>query len=503
MPPGALAVAEHDLLWMQTYNSPANDTDRAEAVAVDSEGNVYVAGWTRRLDVGENDNILLIKYSPSGDLLWLRTHNSFPDGADYAFGVAVADDGGVYLAGTVDTVGSGFDGWIRKYNPDGTVDTNFGTSGSVTYNSPSNDWDVFYDVAVDGTGNVVVAGYEYREPTCCNANWLIQKYDSAGVLLWSRTYNGPPADEFDTARSVTIASNGDVVVAGYETIAPANTDLVVRRYTADGILKWHKGYGSDDPTAPVPTPALDRAYGVAVDAKGDVYVAATVEPELPTNSRLDRWIRKYSADGTQVLWTRQIPSEGNLEGDSGRDCAVDRSGRFYVTGGSTRTDLFQGWNLIVELYDQANGAPVHATGYDSGNFPDPRDEFGRGIAVDQKGNYIVVGYEERDDLNQDLNWVVRKYAGPVVTPPKLSNLKVGPNPFKPAGGKVLTFYNLPAGATVRLYTIRGYLVKELHAPFEWNGLNDRAAPVATGLYLYVVSAPGEAQVRGKVALVRP
>jgi hypothetical protein len=165
-------------------------------------------------------------------------------------------------------------------------------------------------------------------------------------------------------------------------------------------------------------------------------------------------------------------------------------------------------NLVVEAYVLDGGPPLYSMQYDTGNVPAGRDEAGEGVTMDGNGECIVAGWEKRNDLGQSYNWCVLKYAGPPAGVSGISVARVFPNPFRPASaaGGLLKFDRLPSGATVRVYTVRGFLVRELREQggvAAWDGRNDHGAAAATGLYLYAIEAPGQGPVRGKFALVRP
>lgn len=93
-----------DTAWVRRYNGPGNDVDVANAIAVDGMGNVYVTGNT--YSPATSDDYLTIKYDPNGNMLWLTTYNGPPgDGGDYANALALDTAGNVYVTGR------SFGGW--------------------------------------------------------------------------------------------------------------------------------------------------------------------------------------------------------------------------------------------------------------------------------------------------------------------------------------------------------------------------------------------------------
>jgi hypothetical protein len=83
--------------WVTRYNGPANGYDYAEALALDSQGSVYVTGQST--GSGTGSDYATLKYGPSGQLLWSNRYNGPGNSADYANALALDSQGNVYVTG--------------------------------------------------------------------------------------------------------------------------------------------------------------------------------------------------------------------------------------------------------------------------------------------------------------------------------------------------------------------------------------------------------------------
>jgi ligand-binding sensor domain-containing protein len=77
-----------------------------------------------------------------------------------------------------------------------------------------------------------------------------------------------------------------------------------------------------------------------------------------------------------------------------------------------------------------------------------------------------------------------------------------PNPFIIRGGDDLLYLNYDGVAAVRYYTVAGELVREMSANNPWDGKNQRGIDVASGVYLFLITAADGSVGRGKILLVR-
>ena len=244
-------------------------------------------------------------------------------------------------------------------------------------------------VAADATGNVYVAGYTVTtlgpgQPWRRDA--LLRKYDRTGTQLWSREFGSIVTTAIDEAASVAVDLEGNIYVAGITLGAfrgqasAGDKDAFVRKYDASGVELWTRQFGS---------PEADRALGVAVDAKGNVYVAGTTYGALPGQVGAgpnDAFLRKYGAAGDEV-WTRQF---GSPESDSALGVAVDREGNVYVAGytGGALPDQVSGGRDDTFLRKYAPGGTELWTR--QFGYPNSSDA-ANGVAVDVDGNIYVAG----------------------------------------------------------------------------------------------------------------
>jgi len=96
------------------------------------------------------------------------------------------------------------------------------------------------------------------------------------------------------------------------------------------------------------------------------------------------------------------------------------------------------------------------------------------------------------------------------TPTDLSNVRVYPNPWRSDkhSGLPVTFANLPAGSTVKIFTVSGHLVKTLGpgpsalGTLLWDLTTDSGDKAASGVYVFLVKDAQGDKTHGKVALIK-
>lgn len=315
--------------------------DGANAIAVDSAGNVYVAGYTSSSDFPTanpfqaankasassrvGSNAFVTKLDAAGSALVYSTFLG-GSGTDSANAVAVDGSGNAYLAGNtsshdfptanpiqaVNNVASADIStvFITKLTADGSAlvySTYLGGSGTNSNGGVTTvGGDIARGIALDPSGNAYVVGVTFSTdfPTANalqNANndsssAFVTKINSAGSALVYSTYLGGSSNsDFATyAEAVALDSAGNAYVAGvtdatdFPTVNPlqgtnkgrggASTAFVSKLNVSGNALIYSTYLGGS---------GGDSANAIAVDGSDQAYVAgSTASVDFPVNDAL-------------------------------------------------------------------------------------------------------------------------------------------------------------------------------------------------------------------------
>jgi hypothetical protein len=247
-------------IWGARYNNDSvNGDDEATAVAVDSEGNVYVTGFS---DNGSNNDIVTIKYGPDGNPVWsdegdgkLRRYDGGYN--DEAADISVDAEGNVYVTGRIQGSGTGYDCITIKYDNNGIQ------LWAVEYNHTDvNGNDEAVAIAVDEAGNVYVTGKSQGSST--GYDYITIMYDSAGTSDWEVRYDGGNGD--DEAVGIAIDLTGNAHVTGKSQGSGTGFDYHTIKYDHSGNMIWRARYDNALPNG------NDEPAAIALDPAGNVYV---------------------------------------------------------------------------------------------------------------------------------------------------------------------------------------------------------------------------------------
>jgi hypothetical protein len=102
-------------VWTNDYPQNPSESSVASAIAVDLSNNSYVTGFSP----GSNsrNDIVTIKYDPNGNQMWLQRYNGPGNGNGAGNAIDVDKNGNVYVAGYDTTVAGGTEMVLIKYSP--------------------------------------------------------------------------------------------------------------------------------------------------------------------------------------------------------------------------------------------------------------------------------------------------------------------------------------------------------------------------------------------------
>ena len=225
------SLLEDKPYWNVTWGGAS--VEMCQGLATDSSGNIYVGGHTDTAGSGKMDMILR-KYDPSGNLIWGRQFGGSED--DHCYAVAVDSVGNVYIAGDTKSYPgeyeyNGYDLIILKYDQDGNFQWYRTWEGG-----PSTD--TCRSLAVDSMDNIYCGAETYTTSSTKTDAGLV-KYDSSGNLLWARTWGG---DHIQTFWAIAIDSE-DNIYCGGEVYYIESYDMLLLKYNSSGDLQWDLNWG--------------------------------------------------------------------------------------------------------------------------------------------------------------------------------------------------------------------------------------------------------------------
>lgn len=434
----------------------ANNSTQVQGVAVDSKGNVYIAGSTYATNYPTVDafqstnngttNVVVTKLNPAGNKILYSTYLG-GGASDNAAAIAIDGEGNAYLTGTA--VSSNFPTtsgafmttcsspcntpFVSKFLTDGSLAFSTFMGGS---NSPA------HAIAVDAAGEAYITGLTASDdiPTtpgsfepvypgllctsCYNA--YVEKLNASGTALVYSTYfglvasGGTPSTE---GTGIAVDSTGSAYLVGNTTGIPTQNPIqssqvggllpnaFVTRFSPDGSALVFSTYlGGTSPY--FFSYAGDFATGVAVDLLGNIHVIGTSSScdfplslnALSTDCVTTGYTQKVfvtvmNPTGSQILFSTF------LQNGFSSGIAVDKAGNSYATGIATSNDF--------PLLNPIEGAAEQASPSSATSFITELDLSGKllfstylgatgggssaaGIAVDSHGGIYVAGFGQGD-----------------------------------------------------------------------------------------------------------
>ena len=269
--------------------------------AVDTSGNVYVAGAT-----GSSSNAPTPAYWENGS----PSNLSLGSGNAYglAYNAAVDGSGNVYMIGKVGTSSSAV---VPCYWENGTLNIlSFGSTGST--------YGYAVGVAFDGSGNVYIAGrIGSSSSALVPCYWVVTTSSLSGTPYTLTMKSG---DTYGVARNIAIAGTA-VYISGIEGPSSSSISLCYWKGTTSGVA---------NPPTDLPLGTGNTAwtlYWAGLDASGNFYMVGDVGTSSSSVTPSYWEITSSSASPSPVSL-----STGHYTGGEASGIAFDSSSNVYVAG---------------------------------------------------------------------------------------------------------------------------------------------------------------------------
>ncbi len=385
-----LSASGSVLLYSTYLGGTGTNGDGGAGIAVDSQGDAFVTGFTASPDFptvnpfqgtlkSASTNAFVSELNPTASALLYSTYlgGSGANG-DSGAGIAVDSSGSAYVAGMTSSADfplqRAIQGTLKSSGSTGFV-TKFSASGSAlvysTYLGGSGSRDAALAIALDSSNDAFIAGATNSPdfPTTTGAfqpvlkgsglNAFLTEINSGGAAFSYSTYLGGSSAQGGTAQGLALDSSGAAYLTGGTTATDFPITADAAQTSAQGtdthafISKINPaGQGQSDlvySTYLSGSDGNDFGTGIAVDATGNANVTgaaastdfpATKGPiqPAPKSPGGNAFITRLNPTGTVFLYSSTFGGS-NAKGDLGNAIALDSSGNAYVAGTTFSSDF--------------------------------------------------------------------------------------------------------------------------------------------------------------------
>jgi uncharacterized delta-60 repeat protein len=303
-----------------------------------------------------------------------------------AYDMAIDASGNLVLAGGAAGTPSTFA--VVRLLPDGTADTSFGGGDGIALTSPTGISDFGDTVLIQPDGRIIVTG----NGGATNDFVLIRlnadgtpdtTFGSGGAVQTDITGLG----QYDASSHAALMADGRIVVVG-RTFSGSNGQTVIARYNSDGSLDASFNASGSTPGIVVfdQDPGGESARGVTVLADGTIVVVGSAGADAPSFGNTDYTVLRLDIDGNITAYWR----EDFGISEEGRVLAVQPDGKILVAGFTVAG--IGNVQAFVARFDTTGGLDPtfgNGAGYVSTDYPFGEGGTAHSLLLDSSGDILV------------------------------------------------------------------------------------------------------------------
>lgn len=281
----------------------SGNNDRANAVVIQPDGKIVAVGEDMTNTQG-NYSFALARYNTDGSPDSTFGTNGqlitdFTTGEDKAYGVVLQPDGKIVAAGSAQYNKFA----LARYNSDGSLDTSFDGDG-MALTTLGTGFNGAKAVALQSDGKIVAAG---STRITVWDDFAVVRYNTDGSLDTSFSSDGKVTTGIGSSRdyinALVIQPDGKILVGGYSYMgSPTSEDFTLARFDTDGSLD--NSFGTDGIVATT-IANYDAIYGMALQADGKIVAVGRAGTSFISGGPYDFAIARYNASGTVYkMWYR-------------------------------------------------------------------------------------------------------------------------------------------------------------------------------------------------------
>lgn len=396
----------------------SGNIDRANAVAIQSDGKIVAAGSSFS-SAKTVEDFIVARYNANGSLDKRFGSNGkittdFFRNVDVINAIAIQPDGKIVVGGVAQLAGSGGTPRVfalARYTSDGRPDPGFGSGGSLTTNFGGTFASVSA-IMVQPDGKIVVAGTADFNPRVPGSglDFALARYLPNGGLDASFGDAGKVVFDFfgsfDQANTAAIQPDGKIIVAGSASYDSFNRDIgfALTRINPDGSTDF--GFGSGGKQITDFFDAGAKANGIVIQPDGRFVVAGTASDSATRPVATDFALARYNSDGSLdssfgIGGETAVPFSDSAS-EQANALAVAPDGKIIVAGTAFKTFATPP-DFAVRRYN-SDGSVDKSFGTDGSMTTDfsAGTDNAQAVAIQADGNVVVAGRAFRSSFDLSL-----------------------------------------------------------------------------------------------------